>query len=149
MKSLQQEINDAMGRGDYGTANTLQEYMTVGNQMYGQDFNSMVGSNLAAPSAPAAPAVPAAQSGFGILKDTFDILPNFIFGKRTDKAPGFLGEGGVIPTIGGAVSGVKGAFDFITDVPRVATTVIGGIMIAVGLIALTRVGTTVVLEKIK
>jgi len=142
MKSLQQEINDAMGRGDYGTANTLQEYMTVGNQMYGQDFNSMVGSNLAAPSAPAAPAVPAAQSGFGILKDTFDILPNFIFGKRTDKAPGFLGEGGVIPTIGGA-------FDFITDVPRVATTVIGGIMIAVGLIALTRVGTTVVLEKIK
>lgn len=46
--------------------------------------------------------------------------------------------GKTIGGVAGAAKTVSAGFNFITDIPRVATTVIGGIMIAAGIFAISR-----------
>lgn len=135
-----------------------------GNTQYAnylaQILASGAGININANQVTAAPAsmlpsnsntAPASSNGFwgGLTQGGDAILQGILHpfdtltGHNTDQMNADIkgGKGGVSEVIGAvsdAVSGTSAAVKFITDIPRVATTILGLILIIAGIFALSR-----------
>lgn len=73
------------------------------------------------------------------LAHPFDTLTgNNTAQMNTDLKSGKAGISGLISGVSDAVSGTSAAIKFITDIPRVATTLLGLILIIAGIFALSR-----------
>lgn len=128
--SLGSDYEDAVRGGNTPLANYLAQMLAAN-----------AGINIAANQVEAAPAsffpdkntTPSAggDGGFWGGLGKFPLLPGL---------PGLTPDaiGSVIGGVGDAAKGAGSAISFITDIPRVATTILGLILVIAGIFALTR-----------
>lgn len=142
--NLFDEYSNAVATGNSGYADYLGQIMRIGDQQYGTEFNTAVGGSKTT-TAPATEnqglLYPYSGTGSnltgaaGWLLGAIGTPLGTLFGGSTNPFQNAQSAAGAAQ---GIQKGTIAGLDFITDIPRVATTLIGGIMIAVGLIALTR-----------
>lgn len=145
INSLQQDYNDAVARGDTQAIKYLSVIMG-GVQNDPVAANSVgLGTNTPSNGTQTPMAGDNPVSGF------FGGIINGVFGAGSYDAGGAVKAQGdaTAAAIGNAASGVANGLSFITDIPRVATTLIGGLMIAAGLFALAGGTHTQIIQLVK
>lgn len=152
MRSLLDEYQAALATGDTELASTLKSYMVAGEQQYGTSFQGWTGygtPNASPGVTPSLNANPSKDNGLGVHKG--------LFYDYTSLGSNLMGAGGTLlgglgsiftgqdpataaKEAGQAAADVPAAvgtgLKFITDISRVSTTLVGGLLIFGGIMAL-------------
>lgn len=143
--SITDEYNTAMANGNAPYADYLSQIMNASHQAYGTDLNAQLGVTGITNNSPAVTAPSSGPVGDFSASDIANNPANFgaqlgsLFGANASDALG-AAQTSVTNSIGNTASSVASALGFVTDIPRVATTVTGFVLFTIGALALLRAG---------
>jgi hypothetical protein len=145
--NLFDEYSAAVAQGNTGYADYLSNVLNIGTQQYGSEFASNVGGAPSAttpgttsPTETTANPTAAPQGLFGSISSALapwnPFNPQNSIAGNVVSGVGSVAAGAAGSALNAACPTCKAATSFITDIPRVATTFIGALLIIAGLIAL-------------
>lgn len=147
MSQLSDLYVQAVNSGDHDAANYYAQALAA------QAGLPIQGVTAASPAQVNAAPAQSSGGGFPFSLPALPSLSDALKGISNGFGPGSI-LGGIAavgaaeaPAATGAVSSVGSAFDFITDVPRVVTTVLGIILIIAGIFALTKTNPIEIVSK--
>lgn len=137
-QALVDQYNDARASGNTALANYLAQAIVATNNP-GADISQVTAAPLTGAAGVLPNTTTAGKLGDAILQglnplNLFDVLS----GNTTQLNQALQNGTGPLETMGSAVDSAKGALAFISDIPRVITSVLGLILIIAGIFALSR-----------